>query len=171
LHCDINLIENKIFSRTQKKHIRYGKTYYKGFEGQVMCAAKKTETEQQRREQQRIDALLCPMRYMTDVFGGKWKLPIICMLSSGAPLRYSTLKRKLGDITNVMLSQSLKELEASGVVHREQYNEVPPRVEYSLTDKGKTTLPILQQALTWATENIQQETVCLPNCERCSMTA
>ncbi len=81
--------------------------------------------------------LLCPIRYAIDIVGGKWKLPIICMLASGLPTRYSSIKRKLTGVTNMMLSQSLKELEASGIVHREQYNEVPPRVEYTLTDKGK----------------------------------
>lgn len=78
------------------------------------------------KETTEIEELLCPIRYLLNIFGGKWKLPIICILSGGTALRYSSIKRKLGDITNVMLSQSLKELEASGLVHREQYNEVPP---------------------------------------------
>lgn len=84
--------------------------------------------------------LLCPIRYTIDIVGGKWKLPIICMLASGLPIRYSRIKRKLTGVTNMMLAQSLKELEASGIVHREQYNEIPPRVEYTLTDKGKSII-------------------------------
>ncbi|MGX8701167.1 winged helix-turn-helix transcriptional regulator [Caproiciproducens sp.] len=119
---------------------------------------------------QSIDDLLCPIRYMLDIFGGKWKLPIICMLSGGIPVRYSTIKRRLGDITNVMLSQSLKELEAAGIVHREQYNEVPPRVEYSLTEKGRSILPALGQMAAWAAENMQQETACGVYCEKCHLT-
>ncbi|HCC00630.1 MAG TPA: transcriptional regulator [Ruminococcaceae bacterium] len=116
------------------------------------------------------DGRLCPIRYMTDVFGGKWKLPIICMLSSGKALRYSTIKRRLGDITNVMLSQSLKRLEAADIVSRRQYNEVPPHVEYALTEKGKSVLPALGQLAGWAAQSMQQETACESNCERCIST-
>lgn len=113
------------------------------------------------------DKLLCPLRYMLDIFGGKWKMPIICILSNGVPARYSTIKRKLGDITNVMLAQSLKELESAGIVHREQYNEVPPRVEYSLTETGRSVVPILLQAGGWAVEHMQKEPPCGARCETC----
>lgn len=111
--------------------------------------------------------LLCPIRYMHEMFGGKWKLPIVCILSRGEALRYSNIKRKLGNITNVMLSQSLKELEAAGIVRREQYNEVPPRVEYSLSEKGKTVLPALSQLSQWAYADMQQSADCAANCEQC----
>jgi DNA-binding HxlR family transcriptional regulator len=67
--------------------------------------------------------LLCPIRYMLNLLGGKWKLPIVCMLSGETPLRFSSIKRKLGDISNVMLAQSLKELESSGMIHRKQYRQ------------------------------------------------
>ncbi len=114
--------------------------------------------------------LVCPIRHMMDILGGKWKLPIICMLSAGTPLRYSSIKRKLGDITNVMLSQSLKELEAFGIVHREQYNEVPPRVEYTLTEKGKSILPALAQIAGWAAEDLQHKAACGTKCSKCQST-
>ena len=116
---------------------------------------------------QSTEELLCPIRHLTNIFNGKWKLPIVCILSGGAPLRYSIIKRKLGDITNVMLSQSLKELEATGIIHREQYNEVPPRVEYMLTEKGKSILPILVQLAGWAIEDMQNETSCGVLCTKC----
>lgn len=115
------------------------------------------------------EKLQCPIRYMLNMFGGKWKLPIVCMLSAGTPLRYSSIKRKLGDITNVMLSQSLKELEAAGIVHREQYNEVPPRVEYTLTEKGVGILPLLLQMGEWAA-NDMKEISCGTQCEKCQTT-
>lgn len=115
------------------------------------------------------EKLQCPIRYMLNMFGGKWKLPIVCMLSAGMPLRYSSIKRKLGDITNVMLSQSLKELEAAGIVHREQYNEVPPRVEYTLTEKGVGILPLLLQMGEWAA-NDMKEISCGTQCEKCQTT-
>lgn len=113
------------------------------------------------------EELLCPIRHLTNIFNGKWKLPIVCILSGETPLRYSTIKRKLGDITNVMLAQSLKELEATGIVHREQYNEVPPRVEYMLTEKGRSILPILMQLAGWAIEDMKNEASCGVLCTKC----
>lgn len=114
--------------------------------------------------------LLCPIRYMLNLLGGKWKLPIICMLSGGTPLRFSSIKRKLGDISNVMLAQSLKELESSGIVHRKQYAEVPPRVEYTLTKKGKSILPAFSKLAEWAAIDMQHETACGPSCGQCQAT-
>ena len=111
----------------------------------------------------------CPLRFLTDTFGGKWKLPIICILSSEKPQRYSAIKRRLGDITNMMLSQSLKELEAAGMVSRTQYNEVPPRVEYSLTKKGKGALPMLTAAAQWAVSEMESEGLS-PYCGECCST-
>ncbi|MFT4104712.1 MAG: helix-turn-helix domain-containing protein [Lacrimispora sp.] len=116
---------------------------------------------------QTTEELLCPIRHLMSIFSGKWKLPIVCILSGETPLRYSVIKRKLGDITNVMLAQSLKELEAAGVIHREQYNEVPPRVEYTLTEKGKHILPILAQLAGWAIEDMQETASCGILCSRC----
>lgn len=114
---------------------------------------------------------VCPIRYSLDIVGGKWKLPILCMLAGGVPTRYSTIKRKLGDVTNMMLSQSLKDLEAAGMLHREQYNEVPPRVEYTLTEKGESIVPILVQFATWGAENMQGDLVCEARCTTCQATA
>ena len=111
--------------------------------------------------------LLCPIRYAIDVVGGKWKLPIICMLAGGLPIRYSSIKRKLTGVTNMMLSQSLKELEAAGIVHREQYNEVPPRVEYTLTDKGKSIIPPLVKLAEWGASHMQEDTACATFCHSC----
>ncbi len=111
--------------------------------------------------------LLCPVRYSLDIVGGKWKLPILCMLASGEPTRYSAIKRKLGDVTNMMLSQSLKELEASGMVYRKQYNEVPPRVEYTLTEKGASMVPILIQLGSWGMRNMQEDSTCGAKCTTC----
>lgn len=112
---------------------------------------------------------ICPLRYLTEIFGGKWKLPIICILASEKPQRYSTIKRRLGDITNMMLSQSLKELEAFGMVSRTQYNEIPPRVEYSLTDKGRGSLPMLTTAAQWAVHELADEETTI-YCVECQST-
>jgi DNA-binding HxlR family transcriptional regulator len=127
--------------------------------------------ENRRETAQPAGELLCPIRYIMSIFSGKWKLPIVCMLSAEVPLRYSTIKRRLGDITNVMLAQSLRELEAAGIVHREQYNEVPPRVEYTLTEKGVSILPALGQLAQGAVEAMQSETACGILCTKCRTTA
>ena len=113
---------------------------------------------------------LCPIRHILNIFGGKWKLPIVCMLSRGEPMRYSTIKRRLENITNVMLSQSLKELQEYGIVLRTQYNEVPPRVEYSLTDKGMSVLLPLESLVSWGIDDMAENAGCNPNCSRCIST-
>lgn len=100
---------------------------------------------------------LCPLRHLSDVFGGKWKLAIMCILAGGAPVRYSAVKRRLDGVTNVMLTQSLRELEGHGLVKRQQYNEVPPRVEYSLTEKGRSALPFLTAAAQWASDDLNSK--------------
>lgn len=97
---------------------------------------------------------VCPLKYALNLVGGKWKLPIICILEREGSVRYNSLKRKLSGITNMMLSQSLKELEENGIVHREQYNEIPPRVEYSLTEKGTDLLPIFYAISQWGMKYI-----------------
>ncbi len=109
---------------------------------------------------------ICPLKYLSQTFGGKWKMPIICILSDMSPKRYSAIKRSLGDITNMMLAQSLKELEAAGLVSRTQYNEVPPRVEYSLTERGKNAIPMLTAAAQWALSEMDNDGL-LPNCGKC----
>ena len=102
---------------------------------------------------------MCPLRYLTRIFGGKWKIPIICILADDTPKRYSVIKRRLGDITNMMLAQSLKELEAAGMVSRIQFNEVPPHVEYSLTARGKRAIPMLTAAAQWAVREMEDDGV------------
>lgn len=114
--------------------------------------------------------LLCPIRYAINIVGSKWKLPIICILASGLPTRYSSIKRKLTGVTNMMLSQSLKELEAAGIVHRKQYNEVPPKVEYTLTDKGKSIIPVLVNLAEWSVAHMQEDKTCAPFCDTCQST-
>lgn len=87
---------------------------------------------------------ICPIRYALSTIGGKWKLPLLCLLATGKPTRYGELKKKIPGITNMMLAQSLKELESTGIVNRKQYNEIPPKVEYTLTENGESLLPTLK---------------------------
>ena len=109
---------------------------------------------------------MCPLKYLTQLFGGKWKMPIICILADQTPKRYSAIKRRLGDITNMMLAQSLKELEAAGLVNRRQFDEMPPHVEYSLTEKGRSTIPMLTEAAKWAVAEIEAAGFA-PKCTAC----
>jgi len=92
---------------------------------------------------------ICPLTYALDLIGGKWRLPIIWALSQNETLRYNELKRKIDGITNMMLSQCLKEMEASGLINRQQFMEIPPRVEYSLTEEGKNLIPALVSLAKW----------------------
>ncbi|PAB58166.1 winged helix-turn-helix transcriptional regulator [Anaeromicrobium sediminis] len=91
----------------------------------------------------------CPLTYALNLIGGKWRLPIIWALSQNNTLRYNELKRKVDGITNMMLSQSLKEMENHGLVNRKQFMEIPPRVEYSLTEEGKDLIPALESLAKW----------------------
>ena len=95
----------------------------------------------------------CPIIYTLAVVGGKWRWLIIYKLSENGILRYGELKKALPHITHKMLSQELKELEAQKLIHREEYHQIPPKVEYSLTEKGQTLLPILDLMSKWGDEN------------------
>ncbi|SFP64618.1 transcriptional regulator, HxlR family [Oscillibacter sp. PC13] len=92
----------------------------------------------------------CPLEYGLDVFGGKWKSRIICVLAAKQVLRYSTLRREMVNITDAVLAATLKELMTDGIVCRQQFDEIPPRVEYRLTEKGVSVVPILQSICRWA---------------------
>lgn len=91
----------------------------------------------------------CPLTFALNLIGGKWRLPIIWALHKNGVMRYNELKRSIEGITSMVLTQSLKELEASGIIRREQFPEVPPRVEYSLTEKGAELIPALKALAGW----------------------
>ncbi|HAS6207346.1 TPA: transcriptional regulator [Vibrio vulnificus] len=90
----------------------------------------------------------CPVEASLELFGGKWKGMILYHLLDGT-LRFNELQRQVGNVTQRMLTKQLRELEANGLIHREVYAEVPPKVEYSLTDVGETLRPILMSLKTW----------------------
>ncbi|MGI5985306.1 MAG: helix-turn-helix transcriptional regulator [Clostridiales bacterium] len=107
----------------------------------------------------------CPLEYALDVFGGKWKSRIICTLALNTTMRYSELRRELGNITDTMLANSLKELQDDGMIIRTQYNEIPPKVEYSLTEKGNSVIPILLKVSEWGYKNRDEEKA--GSCKNC----
>ncbi|PLS26313.1 winged helix-turn-helix transcriptional regulator [Bifidobacterium parmae] len=90
----------------------------------------------------------CAIGYAFKAIEGKWKLPVMYVLSTHGSARYNEIKRELG-ITNMMLTNTLRDLEAYGLVSRTQYNEVPPRVEYALTDNGYAIIPALREFEKW----------------------
>lgn len=98
----------------------------------------------------------CPVTEALKVIGGKWRIPIIWKLASG-PVRYNALKRQLNGITNIMLTRSLKELEEYNLVERIQYSEIPPHVEYLLTEEGKKLVPALNIIKEWGLEVLERE--------------
>ncbi len=99
-----------------------------------------------------IYEMQCPVIYALDIVGQKWKLPIIWYLSTKDAIRYNELKRGVKDITNMMLIKSLQELEAHKLIIRTQYETIPPRVEYSLTERGRALLPALKELHNWGEE-------------------
>ncbi|PAE23545.1 helix-turn-helix domain-containing protein [Bacillus sp. 7894-2] len=95
-----------------------------------------------------------PVEATLDVIGGKWKVVIMCHLIKGEK-RTSELKRLMPGITQKMLTQQLRELEADGVVNRTVYDQVPPKVVYSLTDYGWSLRPILDAMCNWGEGHIE----------------
>jgi len=95
----------------------------------------------------------CSISYTLSVVGGKWKWLILYKLSQNGIQRYGELKRTIPLITHKMLSQQLKELESEELIYRNEYHQIPPKVEYSLTEKGTTLIPILELMSLWGVKN------------------
>ena len=96
----------------------------------------------------------CGLKKVLDIVGGKWKIMILCVIDNNEVVRYGEMSRAIAGITNTMLANSLKELEADGFVVRKQYDEMPVRVEYSLSKKAKSLIPILLELKKWGEENL-----------------
>ena len=98
----------------------------------------------------------CPVEATLDVIGGKWKVVILFHLTHDGTHRFAVLRRKIPGVSERMLIQQLRELEDDGIVHREVYAEVPPKVEYSLTDYGKTLRPITEVMYEWGKRHMKR---------------
>ena len=109
----------------------------------------------------------CPLEYGLDIFGGKWKSRIICVLAEKQTLRYSALRSEMANIADAVLASTLKELMGDGLVARRSFDEIPPRVEYSLTEKGLSVVPILQSICRWAGAYHRQAEYPLAQCQKC----
>ena len=110
----------------------------------------------------------CPVTPVVQMLQGKWKLQIIYELCIQSPMRFGELKKMLKPITNTMLTNALRELEGDGLVHRKQFNEIPPRVEYALSEKGRSVIPILQSICQWAGGYYKEEEAhAMTQCQKC----
>ena len=92
----------------------------------------------------------CPLEYAMDLFGGKWKPRVICILGLNGRMRYGELKRELENITDTVLAATLKEMIRDDLVERIQYDEIPPKVEYTLSKSGMSVVPVLGNICLWA---------------------
>lgn len=101
----------------------------------------------------------CPILYAMKLVGQKWKLPILWYIADAAnqTLRYRELERKVVGITATMLTKCLRELEQDKFITRKQYSTVPPTVEYSLAERGKTLIPALEPLYQWADVQMKRE--------------
>ena len=95
----------------------------------------------------------CPLSYAMSIIGGKWKLFIVLQLFGSEQLRFSQLSKNIPGITNTVLSGCLRDMEKDGIILRHQFNEIPPHVEYSLTEKGRTLSNVLLAIADWGIEN------------------
>lgn len=96
----------------------------------------------------------CPVMPVVAMLQGKWKLQILYELCIKSPMRFGEFKKLLTPITNTMLSNALKDLEEDGLISRRQFNEIPPHVEYSLTEKGEDLLPVFHAIAEWGLKYI-----------------
>ena len=98
-----------------------------------------------------------PLQYTLDLVGGKWKLRILWILRTGTSQRYGEIKLQISSITDMMLSQSLRELTAAGLIVRQQYQQIPPKVEYHITPTGVELIPAMEIFCAWAANRIKGE--------------
>ena len=105
-----------------------------------------------------LPGFTCGLDATLRVIAGKWKPLILYFLAQGGPTRYGELRRAVRDVSDKMLIQQLKELEADNLVKRTDYKEVPPRVDYDLTPLGRSLAEALVPLCSWGTENIAEVT-------------
>src|SRR5262249_27430811 len=103
-----------------------------------------------------LPGFTCGLDVTLRVISGKWKPLILYFIAQGGPIRYGELRRAMRDVSDKMLIQHLKELEADGLVKRTDYKEVPPRVDYSLTPLGHSLAIALAPLCTWGTEHVAE---------------
>ena len=113
----------------------------------------------------------CPLEYGLEIFGGKWDSRVICVLNEKKTLRYSEIRYEMMNVTDAVLSSTLKKLIANDLIVRRSFDEIPPRVEYKLTEKGRSVVPILQSICEWSgmfvRERGEDEAHTMTQCQKC----
>lgn len=120
------------------------------------------------------EAKYCPVSVTQNILMGKWKLAILWIISLQTR-RFNELQRLMPNITRGVLTQQLRELERDNLVHREVYREIPPKVEYSLTEIGSSFIPVMMQIMEWGVGYVKKTAncnmdICISNqfsCQRC----
>lgn len=102
---------------------------------------------------------ICVLDFAFQRIGGKYKGRILWTLSKHTVMRYGELSREMSDISTKMLTQTLRELETDDLIHREMYPQVPPKVEYSLTETGKELIPFIKYLVEWGYKKMAEENV------------
>ena len=101
----------------------------------------------------------CPFHLAMSLLEGRWKFAVLYVLSARGTMRFKELERAIPGISTRMLTKELKHLERHGIVHRVPYATVPPKVEYSLTDIGKSTAPVIEAISQWGDRYLQATTI------------
>lgn len=96
----------------------------------------------------------CPIRQVLDRFGDKWSILVVELLSHKGRLRFSEIGQAIGDISQKMLTVTLRSLESDGLISREIFPEIPPRVEYELTTLGRSLVPHIESLTEWGRQNL-----------------
>ena len=97
----------------------------------------------------------CPVRSVLNSVGSKWSILIIDILGNTESMRFNEINKTLGDISQKMLTSTLRSLEADGILSRKMYNEIPPRVEYALTQLRQELLPHIRNLIGWSQQNLE----------------
>ena len=104
----------------------------------------------------KLDYEYCKAAPMLEWLGNKWALVVLVKISENEPVRFNELYRNIPSVSEKVLSQVLKQLATDGIIERQLYPDVPPRVEYSITDLGKTLLPHVEALIKWGQDNFEQ---------------
>lgn len=96
---------------------------------------------------------VCPIRDIISRISSKWAMLVLVTLHSNGTMRFNDIQKSIGEVSQRMLTVTLRSLEADGLIHRKVYPEVPPRVEYKLSERGESLMPLLQSLIDWALEH------------------
>lgn len=96
---------------------------------------------------------VCPIRDIISRISSKWAMLVLVTLHSNGTMRFNDIQKSIGEVSQRMLTVTLRSLKADGLIHRKVYPEVPPRVEYKLSERGESLMPLLQSLIDWALEH------------------